>query len=325
VFGNVDIVDDIIHPGAFSKTLQERGDQIRVLWSHDGSEPIGKPVEMREDEKGLYVKAMISDTRRGRDALALLKDGAVDGLSIGYDPIEVDYSAKDEDGEIRNLRELRLWEFSIVAFPANEAARVLAMKEAELKLAKAKEKAISLTDLVRDISDAFVAQFPDITDWEKMPHVYVCEVFDTHVIVAASEMDYPYYQVDYQGAEGGIQFASMEQWIGGDKVFTPGAKSTGEKIEVAKPIKDAEGNVVQVTNYNLELKALTDKERAAFRATLSVLQGALSDAESVGDEEEGEGKQQDSPAGAEPSVLDSLTHSRKLAELRRLELEVLEG
>ena len=87
VFGNVDAVGDIVHPGAFRKTLRERGDQVRFLWQHDPREPIGRLMEMREDEHGLFVKAIISKTRRGLDTLHLLHDGVISQMSIGYDPI----------------------------------------------------------------------------------------------------------------------------------------------------------------------------------------------------------------------------------------------
>lgn len=133
VFGVKDLGGDIVHPGAFAKTLAERGGQVKFLWQHDPGEPIGKVLEMREDTKGLYVKAVVSDTQRGRDALALMKDNAIDGLSIGYDPIKggLDY-AKDADGNtIRNLREVKLWEFSLVTFPMNEASTVTSLKSAD--------------------------------------------------------------------------------------------------------------------------------------------------------------------------------------------------
>lgn len=129
-FGNIDQGGDVVHPGAFSKTLAERGGAIKFLWQHNPAEPIGKPVEIREDPKGLFVKAVISDTMRGRDALALLKDGAISGLSIGYDAIKggTDYSKTDTGETVRNLREVKLWEFSLVTFPMNEAAGVTALK-----------------------------------------------------------------------------------------------------------------------------------------------------------------------------------------------------
>jgi len=129
-FENIDGGDDMLHPGAFTKTLAERGNKVRFLWQHDRAEPIGKPFEIHEIPEGLFVKAMISDTARGRDALALLRDGAIDSMSIGYDPIAggTDYTRHGET-TVRNLREVKLWEFSLVTFPMNEAAVVTALKD----------------------------------------------------------------------------------------------------------------------------------------------------------------------------------------------------
>jgi len=129
-FGNVDQGNDIIHPGAFAKTLVERGNKVRFLWQHDMHEPIGRPLEMHEDPNGLFIKAIVSDTTRGRDALALMRDGAISGLSIGYDAIPggTDYTKGEDDESVRNLRELRLWEFSLCTFPMNEQAGVTALK-----------------------------------------------------------------------------------------------------------------------------------------------------------------------------------------------------
>ena len=141
----------------------------------------------------------------------------------------------------------------------------------------------------------------------------VGEVFDTHVLLEMRGMDYPVYLARYQAAPGGIVFEPVVQWAGGDKVFTQGAKSGGERVFSVMPAEAAEG------------KALTDKERAAVQAAIGALQRVLSMGQGD-EEEEGEtGKQQDSPAGAEPTLLDSLTRKRKLAELRRMELESLEG
>jgi len=129
-FGNLDRVDDIIHKGAFTKTLVERGDRVRFLWQHDPREPLGKIKAMRETPEGLEIAGVVSETRRGKDVLALLKDGAIEGLSIGYEPLVYDYSHEGEK-DVRHLREVRLHEVSVVTFPANEEARVTAVKEDE--------------------------------------------------------------------------------------------------------------------------------------------------------------------------------------------------
>lgn len=122
-FGNVDSYGDIIEPGAFSKTLQENNSRVKVLWQHDVNEPIGKPIMMEQDSKGLYIKAKISMTDTGKKAMELMKDGVIDEMSIGYDIIKDEYKGKN-----RMLKELRLWEFSPVTFAANEKARITSAK-----------------------------------------------------------------------------------------------------------------------------------------------------------------------------------------------------
>lgn len=134
-FNNVDSYGDIIEKGAFSKTLQENNNRIKVLWQHDVNEPIGKPIVMEQDDKGLYIKAKISMTETGKKAMELMRDGVIDEMSIGYDIIKDEYKGKN-----RMLKELRLWEFSPVTFAANEKARITSVK--------------SLSDLLNDIKKA---------------------------------------------------------------------------------------------------------------------------------------------------------------------------
>jgi HK97 family phage prohead protease len=120
---DLDSGNDVIVKGAFAKTLNERGGKIKVLWQH--YDPIGIPLEMREDDKGLWVKAKISATALGNEALELIKDGVIDSMSIGYSPIE---DKTDFVGGIRYLREIKLYEFSVVTFPMNEEAVITGVK-----------------------------------------------------------------------------------------------------------------------------------------------------------------------------------------------------
>ena len=91
VCGNVDSGGDIIEPGAFTKTIAEGWERVKILALHnDCTLPIGKPLELREDSNGLFIKAKISDTAMGRDIKVLLKDGVLNELSIGYDPVVFD-------------------------------------------------------------------------------------------------------------------------------------------------------------------------------------------------------------------------------------------
>ena len=126
VFGNRDSHGDIVEKGAFRKTIQERGDQLKILWQHDMTEPIGKVVEAREDDHGLKIRGKLSNTTRAKDALQLMKDGVVNQLSIGFDTIKEDF----KDG-IRHLKELKLYEVSPVTFPSNELAYVTDVKKDE--------------------------------------------------------------------------------------------------------------------------------------------------------------------------------------------------
>lgn len=124
-FGNVDRHGEVIDKGAFAESLEKAADRVKVLWQH--SEPLGMPLAMREDRKGLYVKAKVSRTRLGDEALELMKDGVVDRMSIGYRVLEYGTPGKGDNSV--HLAKLELLEFSPVTFPANDAAVITGVKE----------------------------------------------------------------------------------------------------------------------------------------------------------------------------------------------------
>lgn len=114
-----------IAPGAFAKTLRDRGNMVKVLFNHGfdpsiGDKPLGKPSVMKENSRGLYVEVPLDDTSYNRDLVASLKSGALDGMSFRFSVVreEVDESS---DLPVRTLRELKLYEFGPVTFPAYEA------------------------------------------------------------------------------------------------------------------------------------------------------------------------------------------------------------
>lgn len=122
VFGNVDDGGDIVDKGAFSKTIVEDFARIKILSQHDQCElPIGKPIELREDDKGLYIRGKISNTQKGRDIQTLLKDGVLNELSIGYEAIDYEIG---EENHVRHLKQIRLWEVSIVTWAMNDQATI---------------------------------------------------------------------------------------------------------------------------------------------------------------------------------------------------------
>lgn len=126
VFGNRDSGNDIIEKGAFAKTIVEDFHRIKILALHnDCWLPVGKPIELREDDRGLFIRGKISDTSMGRDIRTLLKDGVLNELSIGYDAIEFDYDSKQDT---RHLKEIKLWEVSIVTWAMNNQAKIEEVK-----------------------------------------------------------------------------------------------------------------------------------------------------------------------------------------------------
>ena len=121
VFGNVDDGGDVIEKGAFAKTIVEDFNRIKILALHNNCWlPVGRPIELREDDRGLFIRGKISNTSLGRDIRTLLKDGVLGELSIGYDAVVFDY---DSETGIRHLKEIKLWEVSIVTWAMNDQAK----------------------------------------------------------------------------------------------------------------------------------------------------------------------------------------------------------
>lgn len=127
LFDRADLGNDVVLRGAFKNSLAARGaDGVRMLFQHEPSEPIGVWQELREDHRGLYVKGrLLPDVARSREVLALMRAGAVDGLSIGF---RSKRAQRDTRTGVRRISELDLWEISIVTFPMQPAARVSAVK-----------------------------------------------------------------------------------------------------------------------------------------------------------------------------------------------------
>lgn len=131
VFGNVDSYNEIVEPGAFVDSLvkaRQTGRKIKMLWQHDPHQPIGVWDDLAEDSKGLWVKGRLFKDKvaKAGEAYELLKEGGLDGLSIGYRTISAE-PKKGKPGVI-SLTKLDLFENSIVTFAANERARVEVVK-----------------------------------------------------------------------------------------------------------------------------------------------------------------------------------------------------
>ncbi|WP_375466309.1 HK97 family phage prohead protease [uncultured Methylobacterium sp.] len=121
LFGVPDLGRDVVAPGAFADSLRRRGPGgVRMLWQHDPAEPIGRWLSLSEDGRGLRVAGRLNlGVQRAREIDALLREGGLDGLSIGFRTLQ----ARPRGG-YRHLHALDLWEVSLVTFPLQPGARV---------------------------------------------------------------------------------------------------------------------------------------------------------------------------------------------------------
>ncbi|MFX0136106.1 MAG: HK97 family phage prohead protease, partial [Candidatus Hodarchaeota archaeon] len=89
IFNNMDSYRDVVEKGCFNRSINNNKSRIKVLWQH--YHPIGKPLELSEDDKGLYIKGKISNTEQGKEAYTLMKDKVINEMSIGYNTVRSEY------------------------------------------------------------------------------------------------------------------------------------------------------------------------------------------------------------------------------------------
>jgi HK97 family phage prohead protease len=129
VFDRPDRGGDVVRAGAFARSLKRGAGQVPLLWQHDSARPIGRIEYLKEDRRGLRVIARLSGGAAGREAAALLKEGAVAGLSFGYRVREAKGpSAGSGQAGLRELKDLDLVEVSLVTLPMQPKARVHAVE-----------------------------------------------------------------------------------------------------------------------------------------------------------------------------------------------------
>jgi uncharacterized protein len=127
LFDVVDLGRDQVMSGAFRACLARKPmSAIKLLWQHDPAHPLGVWQDIIEDKRGLKVSGKLDlSVAKAREVHALMRSGAVDGLSIGF---RTERSRKDAQTGVRRLEKLDLWEVSIVTFPMLPGARVSAVK-----------------------------------------------------------------------------------------------------------------------------------------------------------------------------------------------------
>lgn len=146
-FMTVDSYGTAFAKGAFRKSLRERGERIPVLYQHNPDWQIGTPAALREDERGLFHETRLFDdggTTVGTGSVALrqLRQGARFGMSFGFttledravrgsDQLDLGQTPEMERGDVRVITEVKLWEISLVTFPANEQAALTNVRRVE--------------------------------------------------------------------------------------------------------------------------------------------------------------------------------------------------
>jgi HK97 family phage prohead protease len=166
---------EYVAPGAFKRSLQSRN-EVKLLWNHDSGEPLaslrGGTMQLIEDERGLKVTAQLPNTTRGRDIAELLRTKVIDSMSFGFNVIKDSWS---RDGQTRTLESVRLFEVSVVSFPAYEAttAHVRSaqtinpdqLADALLKLESGEELDEANATLITDVVNKLKAQ-PEVQEAE---------------------------------------------------------------------------------------------------------------------------------------------------------------
>lgn len=126
LFGVPDGGGDVVAKGAFAASLRTLPpDKVRLLYQHFAHEPIGVWEDIREDARGLHVRGrLITEVQRGREVMALIREGAIGGLSIGFRTVR---ATRDPASGHRILNEIELWEISVVTFPLLKGSTVTAV------------------------------------------------------------------------------------------------------------------------------------------------------------------------------------------------------
>lgn len=178
VFGNVDSYGDIVVKGAFSRFLSEarvKGKVIPVFYGHNMEDPkanIGRVIELREDEHGLWFKAQLdlSGDTYGRVVYDQLKDGRLDSMSFGFSIID----AKNTDAGYE-LRELELYEISVVPIPANKEAMITEVKAGRAISAKNMDLIRRAYEALGELLDAYGDE-PENTEEDSQKGVPMAEI-----------------------------------------------------------------------------------------------------------------------------------------------------
>ena len=156
-----DRVGDVVLPEAFAKCLPVYQKNPVILLNHDWNDVIGRSIHQEITDKGLFIRARISDTRQ--DVKTLIREGCYSTFSIGYNELDADY---EESTKTKYIKELELLEVSVVSVPANTEAMFTQIEEKTDSTDKKDEekgskKAGSLKSFISDTKSIVGSGFDD--------------------------------------------------------------------------------------------------------------------------------------------------------------------
>lgn len=122
-------VSDILVKGCFKKTLEERKSKVKLCFNHDLYNLIGRIVTLEEDDKGLHIVAYISSAEENLQKK--IKEGVYTEMSFGYETIQAEFTEDQDGNTIRTVKEVKLWEVSVVSMPKHPLATFSEAKSAE--------------------------------------------------------------------------------------------------------------------------------------------------------------------------------------------------
>jgi len=152
IFGKPDAMNEVVEKGAFTRTIKANK-QFPMLWYHDPRNPIGIISEITEDEKGLKVKGELNlEVQAAKEKYALMKQKAIRGLSFGFNTVKDLW-----DGNIRRLKEVKLFEISPCTFQAHPKALISNVKSFEVALK-------SLEGVIEDLEEFKIGRMLSTTN-----------------------------------------------------------------------------------------------------------------------------------------------------------------
>ncbi len=254
-WGQVDSHNTRFQRGCFAKSIKERMNKIVVRNSHGN--PIGKPLEIREDDKGAFFSGQISlGVQEAREAFELVRDEVVTGLSFGFQNV----NDKIESDGIRTFTEVKLLEISPTWLPSGDDSRITDVRSGE-----------GGEDNVEERSSDFDTTILEQTGWMLWESIQTT-IQDIWWEWAFGDLDNSQMMVKMDEALSGFRDSYLEfasQWAQAQS--DDGERSTINKLQnaVASTLKSEERTVEEFcTEHDIDADTMQSLRRGQHVADL---------------------------------------------------------